>query len=58
MVQGLGPTMWVFVQFPMLERFAISLPESVSSALSPLLKQLSNILEIFSLSTLLSSRHK
>lgn len=46
MVQQLGPTIWVFMQWPMLERFAMSLPLSVAPALSPPLKQLFGILEV------------
>jgi cytochrome P450 len=43
MIEGLGPIMWVFQQLPALQKIALSLPQSVASALSPPLKHLFNI---------------
>jgi cytochrome P450 len=43
MIEGLGPMMWVFQQWPALQKIALSLPQSVASALSPPLKHLFNI---------------
>lgn len=46
MIEGLGPMMWVFQQWPALQKIALSLPKSVASALSPSLKHLFNIQEV------------
>jgi hypothetical protein len=43
MIEGLGPMMWVFQQWPALQKIALSLPQSVASALSPPLKHLFNV---------------
>ncbi|KAG0652243.1 Cytochrome P450 monooxygenase [Hyphodiscus hymeniophilus] len=34
MIQGLGPTMWVFQQWPALQKFALGLPPVIAKALS------------------------
>ncbi|TAQ87316.1 hypothetical protein B7494_g4362 [Chlorociboria aeruginascens] len=45
MVQGLGPMMWTFMQWPGLQKFALSLPPAVSKAISPPMKQLLGLQE-------------
>jgi hypothetical protein len=56
MVQELGPTMWVFMQWPMLEKFAMSLPESEACTLGPPLKQLFKILKVLALDLLVYTK--
>ena len=35
MIQGLGPTMWAFIQWPGLQKVALGLPPAIASFLSP-----------------------
>jgi cytochrome P450 len=46
MVQGLGPMMWTFMQWPGLQKFMMSLPPAVSKATSPPMKQLLGLQEV------------
>ncbi|KFY66112.1 hypothetical protein V496_02171 [Pseudogymnoascus sp. VKM F-4515 (FW-2607)] len=43
MVQGIGPTMWIFQQWPSLRTFALSLPSALVKAMSKPLKQVLNL---------------
>lgn len=43
---GLGPTWWVFQQFPAVQTFALSLPTEVAKAMSKPLKQVLELLEV------------
>ena len=46
MVQGLGPMMWTFMQWPALQKVAMSLPPAVAKAMSPPMKQLLSLQEV------------
>ena len=50
MVAGLGPMMWFFMQFPTVQKIALSLPPAVSKAMSPPLKQVLNLQEVWTCS--------
>jgi cytochrome P450 len=43
---GIGPTWWVFQQWPAIQQFAMSLPESVAKAMSKPLKQILTLMEV------------
>lgn len=44
---GIGPTWWVFQQWPALQRFALSLPTAMAKAMSKPLEQVITLLEVF-----------
>jgi len=46
MVQGIGPTMWIFQQWPALQKFALALPPALAKAMSKPLKQVLNLQEV------------
>jgi cytochrome P450 len=48
MIQGLGPMVWAFQQWPILQRIALAMPKSVAKAMSPPLNQLMNLQEVCS----------
>jgi cytochrome P450 len=52
---GIGPTWWVFQQWPAMQSLAMSLPTSVAKAMNKPLKQVLTLLEVLSLSTPLCS---
>jgi hypothetical protein len=39
MVQGIGPTMWIFFQWPGLQKILLSIPPPIAMRMSPPLKQ-------------------
>ena len=39
MVQGIGPMMWVFFQWPTLQKILLSIPPNIAMRMSPPLKQ-------------------
>lgn len=47
MVAGIGPGMWAFQQWPLLQKFALSLPPAFSKALSKPLKHIINLQEVY-----------
>ena len=47
MVAGIGPAMWVFQQWPILQQLALSLPPAVAKRLSKPLKQVLNLQEVW-----------
>ena len=44
---GLGPTWWIFQQFPALQALALSLPDSLAKAMSKPLKQLLDCMDVW-----------
>jgi hypothetical protein len=46
MVQGIGPMMWVFQQWPMLQRLTLAIPPSIAKRMSPSLKQVLTLQEV------------
>ena len=47
MVQGIGPMMWVFQQWPLLQRIALAIPPHIAKQMSPPMKQVLNLQEVF-----------
>ncbi|OCK73238.1 cytochrome P450 [Lepidopterella palustris CBS 459.81] len=39
MVQGIGPMMWIFFQWPLLQKLLLSIPPAIAMRMSPPLKQ-------------------
>lgn len=56
MIQGLGPTMWIFQQWPGLRKFALGLPPAIASAMSAPIGQVLNLTAV--LPPFISSRLK
>lgn len=52
MIQDLGPTMWVFQQWPALQKFALSLPPAIASAMSAPIEQVLNLTAVCNLSSI------
>jgi cytochrome P450 len=48
MIQGMGPTMWIFQQWPGLQKLALSIPQSVASFLSPPVGQVLQLTAVWS----------
>jgi cytochrome P450 len=46
MVQGIGPTMWIFQQWPALQKLSLSLPASVAGRMSKPLKHVLNLQKV------------
>jgi hypothetical protein len=46
MVQGIGPTMWVFQQWPWLQKIALSIPKPIASMMSEPLAQVIKLQEV------------
>lgn len=46
MVQGIGPMMWVFQQWPLLQRIALAIPPHIAKRMSPPMKQVLNLQEV------------
>jgi cytochrome P450 len=46
MIQGVGPTMWIFQQWPGLQKIALSMPPSIASLLSPPVGQVLRLTEV------------
>jgi cytochrome P450 len=44
---GIGPTWWVFQQWPAIQTFALSLPSAMAKAMNKPLKQVITLLEVF-----------
>ena len=44
---GIGPTWWVFQQWPAIQAFALSMPPSIAKAMSPPLKHILTLMEVF-----------
>lgn len=47
MVNGIGPTMWVFQQWPGLQKVALSMPSAVAKAMNRSLKHVLNLQEVW-----------
>jgi hypothetical protein len=52
MIQGLGPTMWIFQQWPGLQKFAMSIPPAIASAMSPPIGHVQSLVAVFAPSLL------
>jgi hypothetical protein len=48
---GIGPTFWIFQQWPGIQAFALSLPLIVAKKMSKPLKDILTLLEVFELPT-------
>lgn len=46
MVNGIGPTMWIFQQFPAMQKLALALPGVVAKMMSKPLKHVLNLQEV------------
>ena len=46
---GLGPSWWVFQQWPAIQAFALSLPPSVAKTMNKSLKHILTLMEVFSI---------
>lgn len=46
MVQGIGPTMWIFQQWPGLQKVAFSMPPALASFMSPPVGQVLRLTEV------------
>jgi hypothetical protein len=46
MIQDLGPTMWIFQQWPGLQKIALGLPPAIASAMSAPIGQVLNLTEV------------
>jgi hypothetical protein len=56
MIQGLGPTMWIFQQWPGLQKVALGLPPAIASAMSAPIGQVLTLTAVFPLCISLLSR--
>lgn len=57
MVQGIGPTMWIFMQWPGLQQIALSLPPSIASFMSPPVGQVIQLTAVRSFLFLMTSTY-
>lgn len=46
MVNGIGPTMWIFQQWPALQKVSLSMPSAVAKMISKSLKHVLNLQEV------------
>lgn len=51
MVNGIGPTMWVFQQWPSLQKLSLSMPSAVAKIMSKSLKHVLNLQEVWLIPT-------
>jgi hypothetical protein len=47
MVQGIGPMMWIFFQWPALQKILLSIPPAIAMRMSPPLKQVLDLQAVF-----------
>lgn len=47
MVNGIGPTMWIFQQWPALQKLALSMPSAAAKMMSKSLKHVLNLQEVW-----------
>lgn len=47
MVNGIGPTMWVFQQWPALQKLSLSMPTAVAKMMNKSLKHVLNLQEVY-----------
>jgi hypothetical protein len=57
MVQGIGPTMWIFMQWPGLQKIALGLPPAIASFMSPPVGQVIQLTAVGPPSFLLGPRN-